>query len=521
MFPRRTNAVLKHFVVNEERVRKEILDLNINKSCGPDEIHPRLLYELVNEIVAPLTLLFQKTLNDGNIPSDWGKAYVTPIYKKGKKNIAENYRPISLTSIPCKIMEKIVKEGIMHHLLNNSLLSSKQFAFLNGRSTVTQLLKFLDDCMKIIVKGGVVDTIYMDFSKAFDKVPHRRLLHKLKAYGVNGPALNWIKAFLSNREQIVTVNGEKSYQASVLSGVPQGSVLGPLLFLVYINDLPEHVSSLIYLFADDTKIANKVASAKDAEQIQDDLNSLSNWSSTWFLEFNAKKCHVLTLGHIDNITHTERYKINDKELEHVFEEKDLGVIMDFQLTFEEHIGQKVKTANTMMGLIRRSFSFLDPHLFRKLYVSFVRPHLEYAQAVWAPHLSKHVNMIENVQKRATSMVDGLRDIEYNDRLQLINIPTLSMRRARGDMIEVWKHFHIYDRSTVANAFRPRPRVTRRHKLQLFNNRSLDGVRGIQRNSFYHRTVDVWNQLPSYVAESKTINNFKNNLDRYWSEIPPM
>ena len=280
LFPRRTNAVLKHFVVNEERVRKEILDLNINKSCGPDEIHPRLLYELVDEIVAPLTLLFQKTLNDGNIPSDWGKAYVTPIYKKGKKNIAENYRPISLTSIPCKIMEKIVKEGIMHHLLNNSLLSSKQFAFLNGRSTVTQLLKFLDDCMEIIVNGGVVDTIYMDFSKAFDKVPHRRLLHKLKAYGVNGPALNWIKAFLSNREQIITVNGEKSYQASVLSGVPQGSVLGPLLFLVYINDLPEHVSSLIYLFADDTKIANKVASAKDAEQIQDDLNSLSNWSST-------------------------------------------------------------------------------------------------------------------------------------------------------------------------------------------------------------------------------------------------
>ena len=151
----------------------------------------------------------------------------------------------------------------------------------------------------------------------------------------------------------------------------------------------------------------------------------------------------------------------------------------------------------------------------------VKADLEYAQAVWAPHLSKHVNMIENVQKRATSMVDGLRDIEYNDRLQLINIPTLSMRRARGDMIEVWKHFHIYDRSTVANAFRPRPRVTRRHKLQLFNNRSLDGVRGIQRNSFYHRTVDVWNQLPSYVAESKTINNFKNNLDRYWSVIPPM
>ena len=173
----------------------------------------------------------------------------------------------------------------------------------------------------------------------------------------------------------------------------------------------------------------------------------------------------------------------------------------------------------MVGLIRRSFNCLDQHLFRKLYVTFVRPHLEYAQAVWAPYLAKHINMIENVQKRATKLVNGLHDVDYPDRLQMIGLPTLTHRRVRGDMIEVWKHFHTYDRSTISNAFKPRERVIRRHNYQLFNNKSKDGVRGIQRNSFYHRVVDVWNHLPKNVAESKNIDNFKANLDEHWKNLP--
>ena len=359
----------------------------------------------------------------------------------------------------------------------------------------------------------------MDFAKAFDKVPHKRLLHKLEAYGINGEVLRWIKAFLTDREQTVCVNGEKSKSAPVLSGVPQGSVLGPLLFVLYINDLPEHVKSLVYLFADDTKIAHQVVKAEDAQQIKEDLLALSKWSSTWLLQFNADKCHVLTLGNLENITHTEKYEINGEELEHVFEEKDLGVTLDFELKFEQHISLKVKKANAMMGLVRRSFSFLDKYLFRKLYITFVRPHLEYAQAVWAPHLAKHINMLENVQERATRLVDGLHNVDYPNRLQFLDLPTLAYRRARGDMIELWKHFHTYDQGTLSKSFKPRPRVIRRHKLQLFNNKSKDGIRGIQRNSFYHRVVDVWNQLPKKVAESNSIDDFKTNLDEHWNNIP--
>ena len=189
-------------------VGDEIKVLNLNKSVGPDEVHPRMLFELVGELSEPLAYLFNRTLKEGKIPDDWKKATVSPIFKKGVRNRAANYRPISLTSIVCKLMEKIVKQAILKHLVENSLLSSKQFGFLSGRSTITQLLKFLDDCASKLATGGVVDTIYMDFAKAFDKVPHRRLLHKLRSYGIDNNTLGWIKAFLGDRNQTVQVNGE-------------------------------------------------------------------------------------------------------------------------------------------------------------------------------------------------------------------------------------------------------------------------------------------------------------------------
>ena len=278
----------------------------------------------------------------------------------------------------------------MRHVTINKLLSSKQFGFISGRSTITQLLKYLDECIDKIVNGNVVDTIYLDFAKAFDTVPHRRLMHKLAAYGIKGNIQRWISAFLNDRSQTVVVSGGESKSAAVLSGIPQGSVLGPLLFVIYINDLPEYVDSDVFLFADDTKVLRQVSSEDDAITLQRDLDSLERWSNDWLLKFNADKCHVLTLGKFENIMYTHRYQICGNELDHVFEEKDLGVTIDFELKFEHHITQQINKANAIMGIIRRSFSFLDGKLFKKLYITFVRPHLEYAQAVWAPYLAKYL-----------------------------------------------------------------------------------------------------------------------------------
>ena len=370
-----------------------------------------------------------------------------------------------------------------------------------------------------MANGGVTDTIYLDFAKAFDTVPHRRLLAKLKSYGVDGNILDWIEAFLTGRTQVVKVSGESSFPAPVLSEIPQGSVLGPLLFVLYINDLPENIISNVFLFADDTKMFRKIISENDSIIVQNDIETLEQWTNDWLLKFNIKKCHVLTIGKHENIQHTHRYKLENNELEHVAEEKDLGVTFDSELTFEDHISMKVNKANAILGLIRRSFSFLDAKLFKKLYTTFVRPHVEYAQSVWAPHLKKYIEMLEKVQMRATKMIDGFGCMDYAERLKKLDLPTLVYRRARGDMIEVYKHLNIYDQDTTPDHFKLQPRGNRKHSKQLVWNKPKDGTRGLQANSFYYRTLKRWNDLPNTTVSAKTTKDFKIELDDAWRDKP--
>ena len=517
--PSRTTAILEMISVTVDMVEEEIKAMNLNKSCGPDDIHPRMLRELVSFISLPITILLNRTMNEGVIPQDWKKAFVSAIYKKGSKSVAENYRPISLTSLVCKLMEVFVKNEIMNHLATNDLLSSKQFGFMGGRSTTTQLLNYLNKCIDKIVERNVVDCIYLDFAKAFDTVPHKRLLNKLKAYGITGNLLNWIKAFLSDRTQAVKVNGISSETEAVISGIPQGSVLGPALFIVYINDILDKIRSDGFLFADDTKIFRSIRNKEDAAALQADIDTLEEWSDIWLLRFNPMKCHVLSLGRIEDTKYTMRYKVYNNEMEHVFEEKDLGVTVDSQLSFEDHIANKVRIANAMVGLIRRSFSYLSCYLFRKLYLALVRPHLEYAQVVWAPHSKKLINILENVQIRATKLVDGFGSLEYTERLRKLNIPTLVHRRARGAMIELYKHFNVYSRETLSESFQPRQRNTRSHDRQLHERVPKDGVRGLQSNSFYYRYTKTWNNLPAHVVTEENLNSFKNALDEFWEDEP--
>ena len=514
-FDKKTNATITD-QITEEIVKREIRNLNIDKACGPDDIHPQMLVELNDFISAPLAMLFNKTISTGTIPDDWRMAFVTAIYKKGPQNRPENYRPISLTSIICKIMEKLLKEAIMKHVLENNLLSKYQHGFIPGRSTTTQLLSFLDKCAEIVSVGGIVETIYFDFAKAFDTVPHKRLLKKLESYGIKGNILKWIKTFLTNRTQIVKVNGKESVAEAVMSGVPQGSVLGPILFIIYINDLPESVQSDVFLFADDTKILRQVENQEDAKHLQDDITALEEWSAKWLLQFHPDKCQVLSISKHQNTKQKHKYVLHHHELNHVSKQKDLGLTVDRRLKFTEHIAAKVKTANSMMGLIRRSFSFLDSTLFLKLYPAFVRPYLEYAQVAWSPFLKKDINMVENVQRRATKLIDDFQNYTYSERLAKLNLPTLMYRRMCADMCEIYKHLHTYDKTITKNGFKMRHRPSRKHNFQLERRTAEDGVRGYQSNSFYFRSVKIWNELPETVVEACNINVFKRRIDQAWS-----
>ena len=352
----------------------------------------------------------------------------------------------------------------------------------------------------------------MDYAKAFDKVDHSILIKKLHLLGIKGNLLAWIPSFLTHRKQKVSINGVHSIPSEVLSGVPQGTVLGPVLFVVYINDLLEDISSNGFMFADDTKIFRQISSVNDSRHLQSDITKLENWSNQWLLQFHPDKCHILTLGKFENIKHTHRYTNCNKEIEHVSEEKDLGVIIDSDLSFDEHISKKVRIANAIVGLIRRTFSYLDGKMFVKLYKAFVRPHLEYAQVIWSPHLKRHIDIVENVQIRATKLVDGLQNLDYRERLQRLNLQTLAFRRLRGDIIEMHKHFHRYDKKALPDSFKPRQRTSRKHDFQIHELESKDGVRGTRNTFFYNRIARVWNQLPADTVKQQNMNEFKKMLD---------
>jgi hypothetical protein len=517
LLPERTETVISHISVSPAQVWKRLKSLDVSKSAGPDDIHSRLLHELADHLATPLASLFQRSLDAGMIPLEWKSAVVSPIFKKGNRKLAENYRPVSLTSVVCKLLEAEVRESILEHLHKHNLLTSKQFGFISGRSTTLQLLFYLDSCREVMSRNGTVDSVYLDFAKAFDTVPHRRLLGKLDAYGIRGPLLMWVESFLLGRSQRVSVNGALSSTQPVLSGIPQGSVLGPLLFVIYINDLPDNLSSPVLMFADDTRSYREMKSKEDACQLQHDLVELEEWSNKWLLRFNPEKCKVLTIGKHENILQGFPYKLHGEVLEHVFEEKDLGVTIDGDLSFDAHIADKVSKANQMLGLIRRTFTYMSVSIMLVLYKSFVRHHLEYSQVLWSPRSIRQIRMLERVQIRATGLIPELANIPYQDRLRQLNLPTLSYRRARGQMIEVWKHFHVYDYRVLPASFE-RAHSSRHHNYLLRQNRGLDGTRGTHSNSFYISAPIAWNALPRSVVESDNIDMFKNRLDEHWSDL---
>ena len=498
-------------LITEDEVMKKLKELNQNKSPGQDNIHPRFLRETATQICKPLTSIFNRSIKEKSLPNSWKKAIITPIHKKGSKSIPDNYRPVSLTSVICKILEKLIRDQIMLYMKTYNLITDKQYGFMGGRSTVLQLLKILDDWTDSMDNGKSTEVIYMDFKKAFDSVPHRRLIYKIECLGIKDPILSWLRAFLENRRQAVRISGVTSEEHQILSGIPQGSVLGPVLFVLYINDLPNSLTTNSFMFADDTKIYQSYPrNEPPPTSIQDDLKLLEIWSKTWLLQFHPQKCHQLIIS--NNYQFTPR-TIEDTVLSCVKCEKDLGIMVDDNLNFDRHIEVICNKARKVMGIIRRTFTHLTPEVFRPLYIALVRSHLEYGQAVWSPHSMKNIKKLESVQRSATKLVNGLKNLSYEERLKRLNLPTLRYRRRRGDLIETFKVVHkIYDPECSPVLVRS-TRISRGHSFKLFKRpvQRLD----IRKYFFTNRVIDMWNNLPEEVVSANTLNSFKNRLDRFW------
>ena len=494
--------------VTTQAVINKLKELNPNKSQGPDLIPPRVLKEICNEIASPLGNIFNKSLETGTLPEDWKTAEVTAIFKKGSKTDPGNYRPVSLTCIACKILESFIRDVIVAHFTDNDLYAKCQHGFRKKRSCVTQLLEVIDNLTELLDKGEPIDIVYLDFRKAFDSVPHERLLTKLKAYGVTGNVLNWIMNFLKGRSQLVRVGEERSKKSEVLSGIPQGSILGPILFTVFINDLPDMIQTTCKIFADDTKIYDK---ATNSTKIQQDINKLQVWSDEWNLYFNVAKCKVMHIG--KNNAHFEYTMIMNEERQKINvcdEEKDLGVTFDKNLSFDPHIQRVVNKGNQMMGLIRRTFTYLEKETFTKLYKAFVRPHIEYANVIWSPHLKRQSKMIENVQRRATKILRECKNLSYEERLHYLQLHSLKGRRIRGDLIQFFKIFHNYDDVNVHALFKfSEIDYTRNKEGKIFIRHCYTNKRKF---SFAFRIANYWNALPTNTKYAPDVNNFKKLLD---------
>ena len=512
----------KDVIINDVNVsisdmEKALSSLKIFKSPGPDGIHPRLLKECAKELALPLKLLFDKTMECGKIPKKWKEAEVRPIFKKGSKTTPGNYRPVSLTSVICKVFETFVRKSLFNHFVVNDLLSVEQYGFCGGRSCTTQLLNTLYDWFSYLDDNIPVDVVYLDFRKAFDTVPHERLLSKLNGYGVKGKTLNWIKDFLKERYQYVNINENKSNKVPVTSGVPQVSVLGPTLFIYYINDLPSVASAIAKMFADDTKAYRPILSITDNLKIQKTINDMVEWSKVWLISFNGTKCKVLHVGKNNpRFKYTIEHDGKLTELQVTICEKDLGVHIDPCLSFDDHISFVVKLARSLSGLIMRTITFKSRDVMIPIFKSIIRPLLENAAPVWQPYMRKHIDQIESVQRHFTRCIVGMKDFDYEKRMRVMNLPSLEYRRKRGDMIEVYKMTHDkYDPLTTKKLLTINQNNTRSHNYKLIKPR----VNTKQFQHFFtNRIINSWNNLPDVTVNAGSLNCFKNYIDNNFKDI---
>ncbi len=492
--------------ISTNGIDKLLRNLNPHKAYWPDQITPTILKELHSEIAPILKIIFQKSLDSGTLPSIWKRANVAPIYKKGERSNPANYRPISLTCVLCKTLEHIVASSMTKHFTNLDILHDMQHGFREKRSCETQLLMLVDDLLKSVYNKKQVDLILLDFSKAFDKVNHEKLLSKLHHYGIRGKTLKWIKSFLDDRTQSVVVNGKTSGTIPVSSGVPQGSVLGPILFLVYINDLPEHVQSTVRLFADDTAIYITLDTEGQSKVLQNDLENLEKWENKWDMEFNPSKCQII---HITKSRHhiPTTYKLHNTTLESAPSAKYLGVDIASDMSWTTHINRISKQANQTLGFLKRNIKVHSEQLKSTAYKTLVRPQLEYSSTVWSPYTQSSIYQLEIVQRRAARWATRTyqRTSSVTELLQSLGWRRLDLRRIDSRLSMLYK----ITNGTVAIPADPylirNPRPLRHsHPLQY---RLPTATTDYYKFSFFPQTVSIWNTLPIGIPTLPTVEQF--------------
>ena len=502
--------------VDPKGVLKLLNNLNIHKASGPDGLSARVLKECSSEISPMLALIYNESLAQGTVPDDWRQANVAPVFKTGEKYNAAYYRPVSLTCICCKTLEHIIVSNINKHLAFESILADCQHGFRSQRSCETQLVQFYHDMVSNLDGARdrgqkQTDVIIMDFAKAFDKVPHRRLSYKLDHYGIRGSTQKWISSWLSERSQKVVLDGQASDPVPVLSGVPQGWVLGSVLFLIFINDIPDNIRSSVRLFADDCVLYRNIKSPIDYQILQDDLNSLSQWETDWQMKFNVAKCHsTRVIRHLPDKHILFDYTLHQQKLEQVQSAKYLGITITDNLDWGQHVSEISCKATKTMGFLRRYLALAPRHPKEVAYKTLVRPQFEYAALIWNPYHKFQIQEVEKVQRTAARWTcRRWRNISsVGNMLDELEWPSQEARREQSSLTFFYK-IHSGTVSLDKDKYlTPAPNLQRTRASHDLQYTRYFAYSDALKNTFFPITIPLWNSLPSSVVSSTTTEEFK-------------
>ena len=443
--PRRTNQMLCDVNISALKVAKMLSSLDPNKSTGPDGIEPRILKQCADSLCVPLSILFNKSLNQGILPKDWKLGHVTPIFKnKGSKASPKNYRPITITSAVGKAFEHIINEALVNYLLRNDLISDRQFGFLPKHSTTDQLAYLLHEKMSLVAKKRHTASVFLDLAAAFDSVPHAAIKQKLPAYGIRGKLFRWLSNYLDDRTQCVKLEGILSDPLPVLSGVPQGGVVAPILFLLFINDLSDTILESVHntvsgasgthlVYADDTMLSASAESvATLVAYLNTQLSAVHNWALRWGMKFNPDKTVAIYFSKStgSNLL-LSRLRFMNQSVALVSEHKHLGFIIRSDLSFCSHIDSICKSVASRIFLLRRlSMYIYDPSVLLRLYKSYILPLFEYASPAWSALAELQCGRLERLQRRAIRIILNYRyadPVTITDYAQL-HLHPLKVRR---------------------------------------------------------------------------------------------
>ena len=527
--PQGLDCTISNISFTRDDIIKAIDELDPYAATSHEDIPAKILKCCKQTISIPLTILWEWSMASGSIPPNLKEQFITPIYKKGNKTDPANYRPISLTSHVIKIFERVIRSRLVEYLEDNNLISHTQHGFRKGRSCLTQLLQHYDEILNNLNQGYETDVLYLDYAKAFDKVDHNILLQKLRAYGISGQLYSWIKTFLTNRTQTVVVDGYHSVPRPVISGVPQGSVLGPILFIIYINDLHTVVKNCkAGSFADDTKIQGKVSISEDMAQVQSDLDNVILWSKQNNMVLHEDKFIYLRyctnkstmLQELPFTAHLTQYTTPSSHiLTPAQSARDLGVQMSADYTWTYHISEMVNAARKAASWALGVFKDRSKHVMMQLFKSLVRSRVEYCCPLWNPLNVSDIQKVEDIQRYFTRRIAGFHNMDYWERLSSLKLLSLQRRRERYMIIHVWKLLNKRAPNDINMEFNYNKRLGTKVRLPAFNKKAPLSAVTLYDSSFAVHAGKLWNTLPEDITAITLLDSFKIYLGKFLRQFP--